>query len=245
MHAFVSSAQGLLDTGPIHGDVTAGVMYSTDARNHGVLIRPRWQPAFGIDLEAGRFYAGTDHGVGVKAIATGSLTLGVGADFRPGRYESADAAYRGLGSIRGEPVATSYFEWTPVGPALTIYGDFSIAAKGPHETTYTAGARGGLPIVEGVTAFVDASLAGADTRYVQAFYGISASQAATRGRRSYATHAGPISNTVAAGLLFDVAKNLQVIASVGRFWYASGLARSPLVVRRSYPEALIATIYSF
>ncbi len=220
-------------------------MYSTDARNYGVLVRPRWQPAIEFNLEAGRFYVGTDHGVGVKAIANGTLALGVGADFRQGRDESADAAYRGLGSVRGEIVATSYVEWMPLGPALTIYGDFSVAARDPHETTYTAGVRGGVPILERVTAFVDASLAGADAHYMQTFYGISASQAAASGRPSYATQAGLVSNTVAAGLLFDVGKNLQIIASLGSFWYGSDLARSPLIARRSYPEALVVTSYSF
>lgn len=245
LHALETRADDLLDTGQLHGDAAAGAMYSTDARNYGVLIHPRWQPVLELNLDFGRFYAGTDHGFGFKAIAIANLTLGVGLDLRPGRKESADSAYQALGSIADEPIATSYIEWTPFGPALTLYGDVSVGVDHSHATTYTAGVRGGVPIMNRVTVFVDGSLAGADARYAQRFYGITPSQAVASGRSAYSANAGTISGTLAAGILVDLGKNLQLIASAARFAYASDLARSPLISRRSYPEAFIATSYSF
>ena len=239
------AAQAVSDPDPFHIEATVGAMYSTDARARGVLVRPRWQVAADIELERGALYAGTEHGVGFKVPSLSTTTLGIGIDYRSGRQESADAIYRGLGSVHGTLVSASYIEWTPFGPALTLYGNLSVAATRQHTTTYKAGTRGGAPITEGLIAFVDASATGADSRYMQTFYGVSAAQSSASGLELHSARAGLIDYTALTGFLIDVYPRWQIVASVGRLVYSGVLTSSPVIQRRSYPLALLATSTSF
>src|SRR6266404_2986848 len=171
-------------------DLTLGVAYTTDAKFRGVLVQPKWQPAVEIDYERGPLFASTDHGIGLKVGEDGTFAAGLGANYQSGRSEKEDHRYRGLGNVAGSIEAHAFFEWLPLGPALTLYGDAGSALSGARGTLYSAGVRLGFPLLPKLSGFFDSSFTGANERYVRAFYGVSAEQAVASGYEAYTPRAG-------------------------------------------------------
>jgi len=226
-------------------EVALGATYATDARFLGILIQPKLQPAIEIEYEHGPYFASSDRGIGLKDGEEGKFSVGLGANYQSGRKESEDRRYRGLGDVPGSIEAHAFFEWLPVGSALTLYGDVGSAASGAARTLYSAGARVAFPLASALSGFVDASLTGGNDRYVKAFYGVSPEQAATSHYPVYTPRSGVFELASVVGAAYNVAPKCSIVVSVGPTRRVGDVAASPLIDHRSYPAALIVSSYRF
>jgi len=226
-------------------EISFGAAYSADPRVYGVLIRPRWQPALEAEYLHDSYFVSTEHGIGYRIASREDLTAGIAINYQSGRTERNDARYQGLGSLPGAAEAYAYVEWLPFGPALALHGDLGRALSHTRGSLYTGGARLGVPVRSGFSAFVDLSAAGGNKRYVQSFYGVSTDQSLRSGYAAYVVRPGPYEISIVIGASYDAGPKWTLIAGAGAMHYFGSVAASPVIDRRSYPLALIVSNHSF
>jgi len=232
-------------TGEAELEISFGAAYTADPRFYGVLIRPKWQPALEAEYSRNSYFASTENGIGYKLANRQDLKAGIAINYQSGRKEDSDPRYKGLGSVPGAAEAYAYFEWLPWGPALTLYGNLGRALAHTRGSSYTGGARLGVPLQSGLSGFVDISMAGGDKRYVQAFFGVSPEQSLQSGYPAHVAHAGPYQGSIVFGISREIQPKWSLIAGAGAMRYFGSVAASPLVGRRSYPLGLIVANHNF
>ena len=216
------------------GELSLGLTRGTQSYFRGVLLSPRTDPLIVANVEKGRWFASTVNGAGYKLWHDDSLTLGVSANYMPGRREASEARYRGLGDVAGTLTAYGFFEWQPVREVLTVYGNVAQSARRATGRLTTLGATLALPLAKDVYAFVDGSANFADAAYLQSYYGVTAAQSASSGLARYAPSAGSLNNSLALGLQFDFGSQYSVVASAGNVRMSNAVLGSPMLAQRSY-----------
>ena len=214
-------------------DVSVGLTRGTQSLFKGVLLRPRTDPLIIANWEKGRWFASTVNGAGYKLIHEESFTLGVSANYMPGRYEASEVRYRGMGDVGGTVSAYGWFEWQPLREVLTVYGNVAQSTRRSTGRLATMGATLALPLVKDVYAFVDGSANFADAAYLQSFYGVSAAQAANSGLARYAPSAGVLNSSLSLGLQFDFGGQYSLVASLGGVRLGNAALGSPLQPQRT------------
>ncbi len=226
-------------------ELSVGAVRGTQSFFKGVLLQSRTDPLIGIELARGRWFASTLNGVGYLLADSPTVSVGVSANYMLGRKESREARYRGLGDVDGSVAANGFFEWRPVKDAVTVYGNVLTATRSQNGTLATLGATVGLPVTPKLSAFVDVYLNWADSRYVKAYYGVSATQSVASGYASYAPKGGFLSSTPSVGLDYEVDKHWHTSGFVGATKLAGLAANSPVVTTRSQPVAAVLVTYKY
>jgi outer membrane protein len=218
-------------------EVSLGLTRGTQSLFKGVLLRPRTDPLIIANWEKGRWFASTVNGAGYKLVHEETFTLGVAANYMPGRYEASEVRYRGMGDVSGTVSAYGWFEWQPVREVLTVYGNVAQSTRRSTGRLATVGATLALPLVKDVYAFVDGSANFADAAYLQSFYGVSAAQAANAGLARYAPSAGLLNSSLSLGLQFDFGGQYSLVASLGGVRNGNPVVSSPLAPQRTTASA--------
>ncbi len=226
-------------------ELSVGAVRGTQSLFKGVLLQSRIDPLIGIELAKGRWFASSLNGVGYLLANSPSISVGVSANYMLGRKESRETRYRGLGDVAGSAAANGFFEWRPVKNAVTVYGNVLTATRSQNGTLATLGATVGLPVTTKLSAFIDIYANWADTRYAQAYYGVSAAQSAASGYVTYTPKVGMLSRTPSVGLDYEWDKHWHVSGYVGATKLASFAANSPVVANRSQPVAAVLVTYKY
>ena len=205
----------------------------------GVLIQSRTEALIDFQVERGRWFAGLQNGLGYKLIDEDRFTLGVSANYLPGRRTSSDSRYAGLGDVPASASAFAFAEWRPVKDAVTVYGNIARAARSSSGMTGTLGSTLGFPIAGKWSGYVDLYLTAGNAAYNQTFYGVNAAQAASSGYAAFKAPSGIISTTPTVGLVYAVDPRWNVIAYAGRSRMSAGIGASPMLAGRTQPVAAL------
>jgi len=236
---------GSPDPGTWKVELSAGAVRGTQSFFKGVLLQSRTDPLIGIELAKGRWFASSLNGVGYLLADSPSISVGVSANYMLGRKEGRESRYRGLGDVVGSAAGNGFFEWRPVKDAVTVYGNVLKATRSQNGTLATLGATLGLPVTSQLSAFADIYVNWADTRYTQAYYGVSAIQSVASGYLPYASKAGMLSSTPSVGLDYEWNKHWHTSGYVGVTKLTGFAANSPMVTKRSQPVAAVLVTYKY
>jgi outer membrane protein len=226
-------------------EISVGMNRTTNSLFRGVLIQSRTDPLLDIKYERGRWFASLQNGAGYKVLDSDALTVGLAANYLPGRYASSDSRYRGMGDVPGTVSASGYFEWRPVKDAVTVYGNLARSTRASHGVAGTLGTTLGFPLAGKLSGFVDIYLNWGNAAYNQTFYGVNAAQAVGSGYATFAAPAGLVSTTPSVGLAYEVRPHWRVIGYAGQTRLSSGIAASPLVLQRNQPLAAVLLNWTY
>ena len=221
--------------------VTVGAGAATVPRYEGAgTNRIRFVPL--LDLQHGRFFAGTARGIGYNLSDNPALQYGPRLSVAPYRRQSVDARLNGMGDIGYGAEAGAYFN----ARLAPWYFKSSIAA-GNHGTRLNFG--GGYVMKLAATDKLNLGIGvnWANARYMQTYFGVTAAQAAASGGVLTAYNAG-------AGIKnYELKANWTHVWS--RQWFSTagvsirqlaGTARnSPLTMRRTASSASFVVGYRF
>lgn len=205
-------------------------------------FRLRGFPAADITYR-NRFFLNARHGLGAYIVNTGAASAGIGVFYTGGRDEDDSRDLAGTGDIDGGADLNAFIEYA--------IGSYDVSLEASHQVTgddsgtrVEVGAgyswwisRGQVMLSPGVSASY------ASGHYMDAYFGITAQQAAASGYAPYDTSAGFKSVSLdATGLLFPTERwMLLAVASLG---YLTGdEAASPLVRRRIQPGILLGLLF--
>lgn len=234
-------------TGPEESklQISAGLNRTTNSLFKGLLIQSRTDPTIDIEYERGPYIASMQNGLGYKLVSTDALSLGISANYMPGRHEVYDTRYRGMGNVSGTVSAFGYFEWRPVKDVVTVYGNLARSLKSANGMVGNLGGTLGFPVVGQLNGFVDVYMTWGSSAFNQTFYGVNTTQAASSGYAVYNATSGTISTTPTVGLVYEYSKQWSVLGYAGRNKMSSGLSASPLVAKPSQPVAALLVTRNF
>jgi len=163
----------------IAGGVAAAVpRYEGANSTHGVVF-----PLF--DASYGKFFAGDLRGIGYQFVKERNLQIGVRLGGAPGRKESADAHLAETGDLQ---------RLAELGLFLNTRNDigyFKLKAGGGKRGSHAElGAGLDFRLVQRDTLRIGATMGWANANYMQAYFGIDATQAASSGLPAYQAAGG-------------------------------------------------------
>ena len=102
-----------------------------------------------------------------------------------------------------------------------------------------------LPITERLSLRAGGSASWADADYVQAYFGVTAAQAAATTFRAYTPKAGLRKAELSVGALYALASQWKLQGGVAASLLRGDAAQSPLVARKSGASASLGVAYDF
>jgi outer membrane scaffolding protein for murein synthesis (MipA/OmpV family) len=223
--------------------ITGGASYSTSSLSGGTSTRAKWSPLLDLAYTHGRFSASLS-GLTYDVVQSDEFTLGVGAAYSPKRKASDDVRLRGMGDVQASPLILLNATWSPL-EFLSFTAQYSAATKRTNGSFLTVGTALGFPLMDKLSGFVEVSGVIADQKYMQAYYGVTAAQAATSGYRVFTPRAGLVNTSVSLGVNYEWSEQWSLGASVGRTRLMREAAKSPIFPRRDEPSANVFASYTF
>lgn len=159
-------------------------------------------------------------------------------DSRPGGERLA-----GLGDIAATPVVT-LFASTRVG-ALPVQLSLAKATRSHRGTQVRLALPLRFALTEELSLAVTPALTWADSRYTQAYFGVSPAQAARTSYRSFEAGAGLKSASVDLGLDYKLSGGWGLHAGASFSRLAGDAAHSPVTERRQQARSMLALSYQF
>jgi len=215
-------------------EVTAGLSKTSQSLVHGVLVTYRNDPTLNVNYETAQGFASMQNGVGVWLVHEELFKAGVSVNYMLGRQMKADARYAGMGDVAGSAMSYAWGEWQPIKDAVTLYGNVGNSWHSASGTLAQWGATVGFPVVNRVNGFVDVSRYWANQRYVQQYYGVTASQSQASGYSAFTARAsGVLYANAQMGLVFELDHDTDLIAAHGRSTASSMLMESPVLNQKT------------
>ena len=220
-------------------EVMLGVSYTNDGFFRGVLVKPKPDVVLDITCERGQLFAGISRGVGAYLVKTDQVKAGLAVAYLPGRKESQDGRYRGLGNVAGAPQATAFVDWSPVKDVVEFVATVGKATRS-RGMLATFEATIGFPVAGPVNGFVDLVWKSADARYTRDYYGVDANQATASGYRVFTPAGGRLSTIAQAGIEYKLSPSTSLITSFGANRLEGDAGRSPILDKRTHPLVNLA-----
>lgn len=185
-----------------------------------------------IDVQAG-FPDGVDVGIARIATPTRNFTLRVGGGYRFGRDADDNDALRGMGDVDGQGIVRVSLASEPAGPRGlgTAYG-LAYEADVTDETngeTMTLFVKHALPLTARTTLTLSGDLRWADEDQMQAYFGVTPTQAARSGHARFDAGSGFSDAGLAARVDWAFADHWILSGRVGYTRLLGDAADSPLV----------------
>lgn len=249
------AAQSVTDesavTGTLHAssaDAGAGTHLSIGA---GAAYLPRYEGSDQYRYRAvpllnyrnGRFFAG-GLGLGYNVSPIKSLQFGPVLSYRASRYEHASARLRGLGDINGGADVGGYVRWQLRAFSLsaTVKRGIGGDAAGTH-ISLGAGYRMRLSTADRLAFGVSADWA--DSKIMQAYFGVDALQSARSGLPVYTVGSGLRRYGTSAAWTHSFDRHWFSTVSVSVYRLGNGTANSPIVDSRTGRVAMMLVGYRF
>ncbi|TWT03760.1 MipA/OmpV family protein [Reyranella sp. CPCC 100927] len=218
----------------------------------GVRLRPSYEgsdrfkvspvPFVSVDWKD-RIFLEPERGLGVYALRTENLRLGMSIGMAPGRSKDDDRRLRGLDKI-GPGARGRVFGFYTIGMlrlGLDVTKDFG----GGDGLMIRPSAALQVPLTDSLKLSTGASLTWANDKHMQAFFGISPSQAQQTRYQRFDAKAGIKSADLQVGLAWAMSEHWFMQANVGLKILLGDAADSPLTRKRVAPSAGVVLGYRF
>lgn len=221
--------------------ITAGGgMASTPRYEGSATNRIRFVPL--LDLEYGRFFAGTSRGLGYNLSDTQNIQYGPRLTLAQRRWQNADARLNGMTDLGYAAEAGAY------GHARfgAWYLDSSLAASS-RGTRVEFGGGYDLPLTQADKLRFGVDATWGNTKYMQTYFGVSAAEATASGGVLNAYNAGSGIKDYQLKANWTHAYNAQWFSNAGIAYkrLAGSALNSPLTMRRSATTASFVVGYRF
>jgi outer membrane protein len=236
------SAESVTPTGDLTGRIGLGGQFEPAYPGARKLTL---SPLPDIDLTYKKlFFLSSTDGFGIYAVNTETVDFGPAIFVQRGRSESDGPRLRGMGSIDWAPQARFNGEINvgPVSFSAFVGKDFG-AQQGAIAGAEIAGA---VPLItDALYALPSISANFGDGRYMQTWYGVSATQSLRTGYAPYRPGAGLESVGAELKLAYLMTKNWVVFTRFKFDYLAQAPAKSPIVQRRGQPTLGGGVSYRF
>lgn len=199
------------------------------------LVEYRW---------ASGWFAGVGSGVGYEFLRETTTTAAVRLTPDFGRRESRSAALAGMGDIGARPEIGLTLNHALAGAGIGLHGGLRYGAGGDGLLA-DAGVAWGLPLAPTVRLRLGATATLANAAYMQTFFGVSDTQAASSGYAPYRAGAGLRDTRLSATLLVLPSAAWAVTAGLGLTTLHGDAADSPLTRERSSLTATATLSFAF
>jgi outer membrane scaffolding protein for murein synthesis (MipA/OmpV family) len=215
-------------------EVTAGSSRTSQSLLRGVLVTYKSDPTLNVNYETAQGFASMQNGVGVWLVRDELFKAGLSVNYMMGRQEKADPRYLGMGNVAGSAMSYVWAELQPIKDAITLYGNAGNSWHSASGTLAQWGATLGFPLVNQVNGFVDVSRYWANQRYAQQYYGVRQSQSQTSHNVAFdAQRSGTLYANTQIGVVIELDRDMDLIASHGRSTASAMLMESPLLNQKS------------
>lgn len=211
--------------------------------------KPKWSPTFEANYKKGRFFAGTQSGIGYNLVQEGGIRAFVAAGADPGRKDG-DRKHSprlvGMGKIDGTALAITGVGYSAFEGLIKLNAEHMIGAERSygHQTVINAALV--FPIWgDKLGGSVSLGATHADRKQAQTYYGVTPAQAARSGNVVYTAKAGWISCDASLGLSYQIDKHWSTSASIGRHELREAAALSPLFATKKSTVGAASVSYRF
>ncbi len=223
-----------------------GLIQTNNTLVKGVTIQSKTGLLLDANYEKGPWVASMQNGLGFKLINGKTFSLGLSANYMPGRYVANDTRYAGMGDVTGTLSAYSWAQWKPFKDALTVYGNVAHSARSSSGILANAGTTLGFPVMGKLNGFVDVNLTWGSAAYNQSYYGVSSAQSGSSLYAIYNAPGGRISTTPSVGLVYEADKQWSIVGYLGKNLLAPAAANSPMATNKtSQPQAALLSTWSY
>lgn len=190
-----------------------------------------------------RIFVNPTDGIGVYAVRSDHVTLGVSVTYAIGRDASRSPKLRGLKDI-SDTARPRVFGRLDLGP---FYLDAGVSRDvgGSKGVLADAGAGVAVPLTSRFQLTAGANVSYGDARYMRTFFGVTPEQGAASGLRTYTIGAGLRRADAQVGMTYRLSRHWLLIGTAGTGRLAGDAARSPVVERRWQPFGQFAVGYRF
>jgi outer membrane scaffolding protein for murein synthesis (MipA/OmpV family) len=219
----------------------------------GVMAQPAYEGSNSIRLNVApdfdvRYkdiaYASIGEGIGVNLWRGTTYRAGVGLTYDMGRMHSAATRLSGTGNIDPAPVAKVFVQYTFL--PIVLSADLKQALTSYQGLVGEISAY--MPVVanEKLQVFVGPQISFADSRYMQAYFGVTQNHAAPQSRYGvYKASAGPKDAKFGVSAFYHFNDHWFVDGTFSIQRLLGSAAGSPLVQTRWGPAATTALNYTF
>lgn len=216
--------------------VSLGAELGNRSMTGNVSDKPKWSATVGLNFRNGRFFAGTERGVGYNVVQLGGFQAFVSVGVDPGRKEgNAKDSPRlvGMGKVDASGLLMTGVAYQALKGLVSVNAVHMASTTRSHGSQTLLNAALNVPLAgDTLTGFVSLGATHADRRSAQTFYGVTAAQAARSGNPVYAAKAGWISCDYSLGVNAELDRHWSVSASVGRHEWLDAAEHSPLFTAR-------------
>ncbi len=170
-------------------------------------------------------------GIGVNLLRGRGFRAGIAISYDLGRNTHDDPRVRHLRNISPAPEPKVFVQYFLLPFVLTA--DLRKGIGGHEGVIGDVGAYVPLPVAEDTYLFVGPSLAMADGRYMQSYFGVGAAEAAISGLRAFSTRGGFESAVLGATLVHLMGEHWLLIGSSAAERLLGGAAASPIPETRT------------
>ena len=243
---FISFAAHATDAGPAKSALTVGGGIAVVPEYAGAQ-RMRVRPLIDVDYTSGTGFFSGSRGVGYRSSA-GAVNLSVALTYDPGRRDhKSDASLgsddlKGMGNIKGAAVAVIGTSFDAGFASFSVDAHLAVTDR-QRGNTYVVGVSRPLSVSADNQFGLAVTATYADAKSVQAYFGVTARQAAASGYRTYNPAAGLQDAGIALSWnhVIDARWSVRTIAGASRLLGDAG--DSPIVRRRS--QGLLATTLNY
>jgi outer membrane scaffolding protein for murein synthesis (MipA/OmpV family) len=229
--------------------LSLGVERSNRSMFGDVSDKPRWWPTFEANYKKGRFFAGTQSGIGYNLVQESGFHAFVAAGADPGRKDG-DRKHSprlvGMGKIDGTALAIAGGGYQAFDGLIKLDAAHMISAKRSYGSQTVMSAALAYPIWgDKLSGSLSLTATHADHKYAQTYYGVTTAQAARSGNRVYTARADWITCDASLGLNYQVDKHWSASASIGRHELREAAALSPLFATKKSTVGAASVSYRF
>jgi outer membrane scaffolding protein for murein synthesis (MipA/OmpV family) len=191
-----------------------------------------------------RVFLSSFNGLGIYALNREDLQLGVSVNYDSGRSEDDDRRHLGgLGDVDGAvqgKVFASY-SWNGIDLSAEVAQSFG----GSDGTVVEAGIAYPIALGERLTLTPGVSLSWADDDYMEAYFGVSASQSANSGLSRYSANAGFKDVDLSLDARYLLTEHWALGLRVGAGYLLGDAADSPITQESIQPYSMLSVVYRF
>jgi MipA family protein len=229
--------------------ISFGAELSNRSLTGEVSDKPRWSPTLGLNYRQGRFFAGTERGIGYDLVQLGGFHAYLAASVDPGRKDG-DSKHSprlvGMGKIKASGLVMAGAGYQAFDGLLNLNAVHLMSTKGSHGNQTVLNAALSFPVWgDRLGGYLSLGATYGDRHHAQTYYGVTAAQAASSGNPVFNAKAGWMSCDLSLGLNYTIDNHWSASASIGRHELLDTAADSPLFATKKGTVGSASVSYRF